>query len=144
MIEDAPNSYLNMTLKTIVKNVDPASFTEVEKDHLQKLTEEGFCGVRSDGTVFVNALVFQNDMRNQLHEYLNTMPEYISLLENMHGFIDTVKEIISRYSNKYLQDDFEYYAAMSIVELRSVLSRLWKDKGFYTGESAQFCAFTVE
>lgn len=142
--KDAPNSYLNMTLKTIVKNVDPTSFTEVEKDHLQKLTEDGFCGVRSDGTVFVNALVFQNDMRNQLHEYLNTMPEYISLLENMHGFIDTVKEIISRYSNKYLQDDFEYYAAMSIVELRSVLPRLWKDKGFYTGESAQFCAFTVE
>ena len=66
---------------------------------------------------------------------------YISLLENMHGFIDTVKEIISRYSNKYLQDDLEYYVGMSIVELRSVLSRLWKDKGFYIGESAQFCVF---
>ena len=125
----------------IAKNSDPASFSEVEKDNLQKLTEEGFCGVRSDGTAFVNALVFQNDMRSRFHEYLNTFPEYISLLKNMRSFIDAVKEIVSRYSNKYLQDDFEYYVAMSIVELHSVLSRLWKDKGFYTGESAQFCVF---
>ena len=80
-------------------------------------------------------------MISRLHEYLNTLPEYISLLENMHNFINAVKEIVSRYSNKYLQDDFEYYVAMSIVELRSVLSRLWKDKGFYIGESAQFCVF---
>ena len=80
-------------------------------------------------------------MKSRFHKYLNTLPEYISLLENMQNFINTVKEIVSRYSNKYLQDDFEYYVAMSIVELRSVLSRLWKDKGFYIGESAQFCVF---
>ena len=72
---------------------------------------------------------------------MNKLPEYISLLENMRDFFDAVKEIVSRYSNKYLQDDLEYYVGMSIVELRSVLSRLWKDKGFYTGESAQFCLF---
>ena len=138
---DVPDLYLNMTLKMIAKNSDPASFSEVEKDNLQKLTEDGFCGVHSDGTAFVNALVFQDDMRSRLHEYLNTLPEYISLLENMRDFIDAVKEIVSRYSNKYLQDDFEYYVGMSIVELRSVLSRLWKDKGFYTSESAQFCVF---
>lgn len=139
--KDVPDSYLNSTLKMIAKNSDPASFSEVEKDNLRKLTEDGFCGVRSDGTAFVNALVFQDDMRSGFHDYLNTLPEYISLLENMRDFIDAVKEIVSRYSNKYLQDDFEYYVGMSIVELRSVLSRLWKDKGFYTGESAQFCVF---
>ncbi len=139
--KDVPDSYLNSTLKMIAKNLDPASFSEVEKDNLQKLTEDGFCGVRGDGTAFVNALVFQNDMKSRLHKYLNTLPEYISLLENIHNFIDAVKEIVSRYSNKYLQNDFEYYVGMSIVELRSVLSRLWKDKGFYTGESAQFCVF---
>lgn len=139
--KDVPDSYLNMTLKMIAKSSDSASFSEVEKDDLQKLTEDGFCGVRRDGTSFVNALVFQDDMRSRFHEYLNTLPEYISLLENMHNFIDAVKEIVSLYSNKYLKEDFEYYVVMSIVELRSVLSRLWKDKGFYTGESAQFCVF---
>ena len=138
---DVPDSYLNMTLKMLAKSSDPASFSEMEKHNLQKLTEDGFCGVHSDGTAFVNALVFQNDMISRLHEYLNTLPEYISLLENMRDFFDAVKEIVSRYSNKYLQDDLEYYVGMSIVELRSVLSRLWKDKGFYTGESAQFCLF---
>ena len=138
---DVPDSYLNMTLKMLAKSSDPASFSEMEKDNLQKLTEDGFCGVHSDGTAFVNALVFQDDMISRLHEYLNTLPEYISLLENMRDFFDAVKEIVSRYSNKYLQDDLEYYVGMSIVELRSVLSRLWKDKGFYTGESAQFCLF---
>lgn len=138
---DVPDSYLNMTLKMLAKSSDPASFSEMEKDNLQKLTEDGFCGVHSDGTAFVNALVFQDDMISRLHEYLNKLPEYISLLENMRDFFDAVKEIVSRYSNKYLQDDLEYYVGMSIVELRSVLSRLWKDKGFYTGESAQFCLF---
>ena len=138
---DVPDSYLNMTLKMLAKRSDPASFPEMEKSNLQKLTEDGFCGVHSDGTAFVNALVFQDDMISRLHEYLNTLPEYISLLENMRDFFDAVKEIVSRYSNKYLQDDLEYYVGMSIVELRSVLSRLWKDKGFYTGESAQFCLF---
>ena len=138
---DVPDSYLNMTLKMLAKSSDPVSFSEMEKDNLQKLTEDGFCGVHSDGTAFVNALVFQDDMISRLHEYLNTLPEYISLLENMRDFFDAVKEIVSRYSNKYLQDDLEYYVGMSIVELRSVLSRLWKDKGFYTGESAQFCLF---
>lgn len=139
--KDVPDSNLNMTLKMIAENSDPESFSEVEKDNLRTLTKEGFCGVRDDGTAFVNALVFQDEMRNRVHEYLNTLPEYISLLGNMHDFIDAVKEIVSRYSNKYLQDDFEYYVAMSIVELRSVCSRLWKDKGLYTDESAQFCAF---
>lgn len=88
---DVPDSYLNSTLKMIAKNIDPASFSEVEKDNLQKLTEDGVCGVHSDGTAFVNALVFQDDMINRFHEYLNTLPKYISLLENMR--IDAVKEI---------------------------------------------------
>ena len=139
--KDVPDSYLNMTLRMLAKNSDSAFFSELEKDNMRQLMEDGFCSVRSDGSAFVNALVFQDDMKSRFHKYLNTLPEYISLLENMQNFINTVKEIVSRYSNKYLQDDFEYYVAMSIVELRSVLSRLWKDKGFYIGESAQFCVF---
>ena len=59
----------------------------------------------------------------------------------MQSLVASAKEIIARYANAYLQDDFEYYVAMSVVELRFTLSRLWKDTGLYTGESAQFCAF---
>ena len=80
-------------------------------------------------------------MKFHLNEYLNTLSEYTSLHEDMRRFISSAKEVVARYSNKYLQDDFEYYVAMSVIELRSTLSRLWKDKGLYTGDSAQFCAF---
>ena len=98
--------------------------------------------MHGDGTAAVNALVFKDDMKIRLQEYLNTLSEYRSLLEDLRNFIDAAKEVVARYSNQDLQDDFEYYVAMSIVELRSTLSRLWKDKGLYTGESAQFCAFS--
>ncbi len=139
--KDIPDTYLNTTLKMIVENSAPKFVSETEKATLRRLTDDGFCGVREDGTVFVNALVFKDNMENQLYQYLNALPEYLSLLESMHDFIDAVKEIVRRYSNKYLEDDFEYYVAMSIVGLNFILSRLWKDQGFYTGENAQFCAF---
>ena len=59
----------------------------------------------------------------------------------MRDVINAVKGIVARYSNKYLEDDFEYYVSMSVIGIRSTLSRLWKDNGLYTGDSAQFCAF---
>ncbi len=141
-MKDVPASYLNTTLKRLANGADPAAFSEVEKENLRKLIEEGFCVMYGDGTAAVNALVFKDDMKIRLQEYLNTLPEYRSLLEDLRNFIDAAKEVVARYSNQDLQDDFEYYVAMSIVELRSTLSRLWKDKGLYTGESAQFCAFS--
>lgn len=139
--KDVPDSHLNITLKGIAEELNSTGFSEAEKENLQKLIEEGFCVMRNDGTMCVNALVFKGDMKVRLDEYLNILLEYTSLLRDMKNFIGSAKEIIARYSNKYLQDDFEYYVAMSIVELRSTLSHLWKDNGLYTGESAQFCAF---
>ena len=139
--KDVPDASLNITIKEIAEGSDPANFSEAEKENLQKLIEKGFCVMHSDGAVCVNALVFKGDMKAQLDEYLETLPEYTSLLKDMRNFIGSAKEIVTRYSNKYLQDDFEYYVGMSVVELRSTLSRLWKDSGLYTGESAQFCAF---
>ncbi len=138
---DVPDSHLNAMLQMIVKKSTPAAFSEVEKGYMQKLIEEGLCGVRSDGTVFVNALVFQDDMKIHLREYLSTLPQYISLSAAMRDVINAVKGIVARYSNKYLEDDFEYYVSMSVIGIRSTLSRLWKDNGLYTGDSAQFCAF---
>lgn len=140
-VDDVPDCYLNITLKNIAEGSDPAGFSDAEKENLQNLIDAGFCVTRDDGTVCVNALVFKGDMKARLDEYVNTLPEYESLLTDMRTFFGEAKEIVARYSNKYLQDDFEYYVAMSVIGLRSTLSRLWKDNGLYTGEDAQFCAF---
>ena len=139
---DAPDSHWNMTLKRIAKGSELASLSEVERENLQKLIEDGFCIMRGDDTAAVNALVFNGHMKTRLQAYLEALPAYLSLAEDMRVFIRSAKETVACYSNQYLQDDFEYYVAMSIVELRSTLSRLWKSQGFYTGESAQFCAFS--
>ena len=138
---DVPNAYLNIMLKEIAKGANPTEFSEIEKENLEVLVKEGFCVMNSDGSVCINALVFKDDMKAQLNEYLNTLPEYTSLLKDMKDFIDSAKEIVALHSNKYLQEDFEYYVAMSVVKLRSTLSLLWKNNGLYTGESGQFCAF---
>ena len=138
---DVPYAHLNITLKGIAEGLSPADFSDAEKENLQKLIEQGFCVMRNDGTAFVNAFVFQKDMKGQLDAYLMALPEYQVLQRDMQNFVAAAKAIVARYANAHLQDDFEYYVAMSAVGLRSTLSRLWKDNGFYTGESAQFCAF---
>ncbi len=138
---DVPYAYLNITLKGIAEGLNPADFSDAEKENLQQLIGQNFCVMRNDGTAFVNALVFQKGMKEKLDAYLMSLSEYKILQENMQSLVASAKEIIARYANAYLQDDFEYYVAMSVVELRFTLSRLWKDTGLYTGESAQFCAF---
>ena len=139
--KDVPDYYLNATLNAIVKDVPLTQFSEAEKENLQKLTNEGFCAVQCSGRPYVNAIVFKDKMEVQLKEYLCSLAGYKSLSKDMRNCIDTTKEIVAEYSNKYLKEDFEFYAAMSIVELRSVFARLWKDSGMYSGDSAQFCAF---
>lgn len=139
--KDVPNVHLNVTLKEIAEGSHPAGFSEAERENLQRLIEGGFCIMRDDGTAYVNALVFKGDMKVQMDDYLETLPEYGSLLSDMKHFVDDAKEVIAQYSNQYLKDDFEYYVAMSVSQLRFTLSRLWKDRGLYAGEGAQFCAF---
>ena len=68
-----------MTLKKVADNSDPEAFSEIEKENLQKLIKEGFCIVRDDDSVIVNAIVFRDHMKTQLHEYVDTLPEYICL-----------------------------------------------------------------
>ncbi len=54
--KDVPNEHLNMTLKKVADNSDPEAFSEIEKENLQKLIKEGFCIVRDDDSVIVNAI----------------------------------------------------------------------------------------
>lgn len=139
--KDVPDSYLNATLKSIAYGTDPVTFSEAEKENLRKLIEEGFCAMLSGEKPYVNALVFKEKMEARLNEYLCSLSEYKVLSEDMRNCICEAKKIVAQYSNKYLKNDFEYYTAMSVIELRSVFSRLWMDSGMYDGDSAQFCAF---
>lgn len=61
----------------------------------------------------------------------------------MYDLMGKTKQVISKYSVPYLEDDFDYYVAMSNVN-RHIMAALWKDKGLYTGNSCQFCALIYE
>ena len=137
---DIPSGFLIVTMKAVADGEDPSGFSGAEKENLQRLIDQGFCVTRDDGTVAVNAILFKGEANEQLNAYICALPEYCAQKENMHQHIKKVKEIVARYGNPYLTEDFDYYVAMSI-ELRPIFARLWKDRGLYIGESAQFCAF---
>ena len=59
--------------------------------------------------------------------------------ENVDESVDRMKTVIEKYSNPYLEEDFEYYVAMSLMT-RGFLAPLWANNGLYKGNSAQFCA----
>ncbi|MBR6917967.1 MAG: hypothetical protein IKN38_07255, partial [Clostridia bacterium] len=69
--------------------------------------------------------------------------EYKALLAKMEKLVDSTKEVITRYSNPYIKDDLDYYTMMSIG-VRGVLACLLKDRGLYTGSSAQFCTLYIK
>ena len=62
--------------------------------------------------------------------------------ENVDESVDRMKTVIEKYSNPYLEEDFEYYVAMSLMT-RGFLAPLWANNGYYKGNSAQFCAFIL-
>lgn len=137
--QDVP--YALITLRLVAEGADPARLSEAEKESLRSLTEDGFCLIGAAGRPYVNALVFKGDMETRLQEALKALPDYTRLTEDMGRLTDAAKEIVARYANPYLKDDFEYYVAMSLANLRSTMARRWKDTGLYQGSSAQFCAF---
>lgn len=138
---DVPDCRLNTTLKELVEGASPADFSDVEQEHLEDLIDKGFCVCRGDRSVVVNAVVFQDGADKKLMDVMKTVPEYLSLWEEMRQLVSEAREVVSHNAIRYLQEDFLYYVAMSLTGLRSVFARLWKDTGCYSGESAQFCAF---
>ena len=51
---------------------------------------------------------------------------------------------VEKYSNPYLKEDFDYYVESGFYKKRAVFACLWKDRGLYTGTSAQFCALYIK
>ena len=137
--EDVPAVNTLMLLEEIAKGCDISGLSPSDKHSLEYLLNKGFCVKTPDGKVNVAALVFSDTTLKELKTYFTQLPEYRQLCEETRTYIHDVREIISRYSLPYFEEDFDYYVGMSI-NLRDIFARLWKDNGLYTGGNAQFAA----
>lgn len=142
--EDTPeNSFLNV-MKSVAATggMEVASIPDIDKDNIGRLVADGFCK-EVDRKIQINALVFTSAESKEIQEYLRSLQDYKSLQAGMYDLMGKTKQVISKYSVPYLEDDFDYYVAMSNVN-RHIMAALWKDKGLYTGNSCQFCALIYE
>ena len=110
-----------------------------EWENVDESIEEGFLTVSDGGLLKVNAILIENEKNKELLVYIRSTADYCRLLEKMKQTVDRMKTVIEKYSNPYLEEDFEYYVAMSLMT-RGFLAPLWANNGLYKGNSAQFCA----
>lgn len=89
----------------------------------------------------MRALVFRNEVVGEIREYLNGTAEYGQMKKEIGEYHEGVRKIITKYSVPCLEEDLDFYVAMS-MNLNPVFSMLWKDRGLYTGGNAQFAAFS--
>lgn len=94
-----------------------------------------------DGGVCVAALVFRNEVVGEVRDYLSGLAEYRQLEKEIRDYNEGVRKIIMKYSVPCLEEDLDFYSAMS-MNLNTVTSMLWKDRGLYTGGNSQFAAFS--
>ncbi len=142
--EDTPeNSFLNVMKSVAVDGgIEAVSIPDGDKDNIRRLVTDGFCK-EVDGKIQINALIFTKAESKEIQEYLRSLPDYKRLREGMFELMGKTKQVISKYSVPYLEEDFDYYVAMSNVN-RHIMAALWKDKGLYNGNSCQFCALIYE
>lgn len=110
-----------------------------EWENVDESIEEGFLTVSDGGLLKVNAILIENEKNKELLVYIRSTADYCRLLEKMKQTVDRMKTVIEKYSNPYLEEDFDYYVAMSLMT-RGFLAPLWANNGLYKGNSAQFCA----
>lgn len=130
------------TMKNIASGVAENTFQESDRQHLQRLTEYGYCRKNGEKTE-INALVFTRQDYKEVQDFRRALPEYQELLPQMEEHILQMKKIISKYSVPYLEKDFDFYVAISNV-IRPIAAALWKEEGLYAGNSAQFYAFIYD
>ena len=136
---DAPDSVYLAVMKKAAEGRDVLDGSVTEEEHLKHLINQRFCVRSDDGSVQVAALIIRGSDSEKIMEYFASLPESSRLKQEMHDYIEGMREIIARYCVSYLKEDFDYYVGMS-TELRSVFSMLWKEKGLYNGGNAQFAA----
>lgn len=110
-----------------------------EWENVDESIEEGFLTVSDGGLLKVNAILIENEKNKELLVYIRSTADYCRLLEKMKQTVDRMKTVIEKYSNPYLEEDFDYYVAMSLMT-RGFLAPIWANNGYYKGNSAQFCA----
>lgn len=136
---DVPKGDYLAVMKAIAEGKDVSDCSVTEKEFIKHLINQRFCAQSEDGRIQVAALTIRSSDWKKIMEYLADLPEYRQLKEEMHGYIEEMREIIARYCGSYLKEDFDYYVGMS-TELRSIFAMLWKNSGLYNGGNAQFAA----
>ncbi|MBQ7715157.1 MAG: RNA polymerase sigma factor [Clostridia bacterium] len=136
-----PSDWAIPALKLVA---DGNTYAELEADHktaLDYLIENAFV-INDGGKLTVNALVIKDG-----YSYCDRIREeadFDLLVEITKEAAKKVYASVEKYSNPYLKEDFDYYVESGFFRKRAVFACLWKDRGLYTGTSAQFCALYID
>ena len=142
-----PESYSEViTMKLIADGTDESKMSNTDLTNVKYLLEKGFV-VRVDGKLKINAIIV-----NTSYNYTNPASlkdiygteAFAQAIDAAKQMADRVYSIVEKYSNPYLKDDFDYYVDTMIYNTRHILAPLFKDRGLYTGTSAQFCALYIK
>lgn len=121
---------------------DISKLSENDRASLDKAVSRGFFIQKDDGSVVPQMLVFRGGAMNDIMDLIKSDPEYKRLSDELSAKTAEAKCILGKYCSAYLKDDFDYYVMMSL-DNRSLLSRLWKDKGLYKGGHCQFMGLFI-
>lgn len=143
-MEGVPGSLPELTtMKLIADGISEGEMSKTDLDNVKSLMDKAYV-VKVDGKLTINAVVFNSAFNyNEPYHFKNTYStdDFKSVCEATRNMASEVYGIVERYSNPYLKDDFNYYVNTILYTARFILAPLLKDRGLYTGSSAQFCAF---
>ena len=109
-----------------------------DRKNLEYLIDNGFC-IRENGRPVVHAIVLDSESF-RCFDNVKESHEYKELHSKMKELVDNIGSVITRFSNPYIKDFLDYYTMMFTHKFKNIIACLLKDRGLYTGSSAQFCA----
>lgn len=132
-----------ITLPVLKLVAEGKPFDELKKEHaeaLDYLIRKGYV-VNENGKLTVDAILCRG--REEYTDRIKKDPDFAALLKKTEEMTKKAYATVAKYANPYLKDDLDYYVASGLFRTRSILACLFKDRGLYTGKSAQFCALNV-
>ncbi|MBR6052577.1 MAG: sigma-70 family RNA polymerase sigma factor [Clostridia bacterium] len=132
-----------ITLPVLKLVAEGKSFDELKEEHegiLDYLIRKGFVN-NENGKLTVDAILCRD--REACTDRIKADPDFASLLERTKKMTKKAYASVAKYANPYLKDDLDYYVESGLFRTRSILACLWKDRGLYTGKSAQFCTLLL-
>ena len=133
----------NVALTFLKRVAEGKSFDELKKEHegiLDYLIRKGFVN-NENGKLTVDAILCRD--REACTDRIKSDPDFAALVEKTKSMAQKVYASIEKYSNPHLKDDIDYYVNSGLFRIRSILACLWKDRGLYSGKSAQFCTLLL-